>query len=50
MQRCLAWKKGDEGKCQGEIEDLSVCMRETEGVVAKPTDGDKLWSDYKGKK
>ena len=49
MQRCLAWKKGDEGKCRGEIKNLGKCMSETDGVVVKPTEGDKLWSDYKGK-
>jgi len=50
MQQCLAWKKGDEGKCREEIQELSECMEKTEGKVVAPTAGDKLWSDYKGKK
>jgi len=49
MQRCLAWRKGDEGKCKEEIKDLEECMGQTEGVVVEATKGDKLWSDYKRK-
>mmetsp|Transcript_35626 Transcript_35626/g.86217 ORF Transcript_35626/g.86217 Transcript_35626/m.86217 type:complete len:122 (-) Transcript_35626:178-543(-) len=48
VQHCLKWKKGDESQCQTEITSLKQCMAEERGVVAAPTAGDKLWSDYKG--
>mmetsp|Transcript_34832 Transcript_34832/g.84169 ORF Transcript_34832/g.84169 Transcript_34832/m.84169 type:complete len:123 (+) Transcript_34832:160-528(+) len=50
MQKCLAWKGGHEDKCREEIRELEECMGRTEGRVVEPTRGDKIWSDYKGKK
>ena len=50
VQRCLKWKNGDQSQCQDEIATLKNCMATTSGVVAPPTEGDKIWSDYKGKK
>ena len=50
VQHCLKWKQGDESQCQSEIKALNECMKTTQGVVAAPTEGDKVWSDYKGKK
>jgi hypothetical protein len=48
VQHCLKWKRGDQSKCQESIGDLKACMAAEEGVVAPPTEGDKIWSDYKG--
>mmetsp|Transcript_9199 Transcript_9199/g.21944 ORF Transcript_9199/g.21944 Transcript_9199/m.21944 type:complete len:119 (+) Transcript_9199:57-413(+) len=50
VQHCLKWKKGDESQCQTEIKDLKNCMATEKGVLAAPTAGDKIWSDYKGEK
>ena len=50
VQHCLKWKKGDESKCQDEIKTLKVCMANEKGILAAPTEGDKVWSDYKGSK
>jgi hypothetical protein len=50
VQHCLKWKQGDESQCQNEIKDLNGCMASEKGVVAAPTEGDKVWSDYKEKK
>ena len=50
MQRCLKWKQADESQCQSEIKALKACMQQEEGVVAAPTEGDKIWSDYKKRK
>ena len=49
VQSCLRVHGGKEAKCKRSIERLRVCMAETAGVVAEPTAGDKLWSDYKQK-
>jgi len=50
VQKCMKWKKNDERKCQEPIVALRKCMESTQGVVVAPTEGDKLWSDYKGPK
>lgn len=50
VQKCMKWKKSDESKCQEPIQALKVCMETEEGILAAPTEGDKIWSDYKGKK
>jgi hypothetical protein len=50
VQNCLKWKQGDESQCQTEIKALNECMKTEKGVVAAPTEGDKVWSDYRGKK
>jgi hypothetical protein len=47
VQRCLKWKKGDQSQCQEPIGALKACMAAEKGVVAPPTEGDKIWSDYK---
>mmetsp|Transcript_27064 Transcript_27064/g.37779 ORF Transcript_27064/g.37779 Transcript_27064/m.37779 type:complete len:132 (+) Transcript_27064:112-507(+) len=49
VQHCLAWKKGVEKLCRGDIELLKSCISETEGVVAQPTATDKIWADFKGR-
>jgi hypothetical protein len=49
VQRCLKWKQGDELQCRDEIDALNACMARESGVVAVPTEGDKVWSDYKGR-
>jgi hypothetical protein len=48
MQQCLKWKHGDQSQCQSEIQVLQQCMANEEGILAAPTEGDKVWSDYKG--
>jgi hypothetical protein len=50
VQHCLKWKQGDESQCQMEIRSLKDCMGREKGRVAPPTDGDKIWSDYRGPK
>lgn len=50
VQNCMKWKKNDELKCREPILALGQCMDMTQGVVAAPTEGDKIWSDYKGPK
>eukprot|EP00934_Nitzschia_sp_Nitz4_P006492 Nitzschia sp. Nitz4//scaffold127_size64804//35553//35915//NITZ4_006179-RA/size64804-processed-gene-0.80-mRNA-1//-1//CDS//3329534759//6482//frame0 len=50
VQRCLKWKKGDETQCREDIQALKTCMDTEKGVLAAPTEGDKVWSDYKGPK
>eukprot|EP00980_Cylindrotheca_fusiformis_P017090 scaffold5247_cov130-Cylindrotheca_fusiformis.AAC.9 len=50
VQHCLKWKKGDESQCQEPIQALKKCMAEEKGIPAAPTAGDKIWSDFKGKK
>jgi hypothetical protein len=50
VQQCLKWKKGDQSQCQEPIGALKACMAAEKGVVAPPTEGDKIWSDYKGSK
>ena len=47
MQQCLKWKQSDQSQCQPEIGALKTCMQQTEGILAAPTQGDKVWSDYK---
>eukprot|EP00977_Amphora_coffeiformis_P004479 scaffold965_cov158-Amphora_coffeaeformis.AAC.3 len=46
MQKCLKWKKADELQCRDEISALKACMQQEEGILAAPTEGDKIWSDY----
>lgn len=48
VQHCLKWKNGDESQCRSEISALKQCMSQEAGVVVAPTEGDKVWSDYKG--
>ena len=50
VQKCMKWKKSDESKCQKPIQALKVCMETEEGILAAPTEGDKIWSDYKRNK
>jgi hypothetical protein len=50
VQHCLKWKRGDESQCQIDIRNLNTCMQNEKGVVVAPTEGDKVWSDYKGPK
>jgi len=50
VQHCLKWKEGDESQCRSEIQDLKTCMSTEKEVVAAATEGDKIWSDYKGPK
>ena len=50
VQACLKWKKGDESQCRTEIQNLKTCMDTEKGILAAPTEGDKIWSDYKGPK
>ena len=47
VQSCMKWKKGDHTQCQEAIDALKACMKVEKGVVAPPTEGDKIWSDYK---
>lgn len=47
VQKCMKWKKSDESQCQEPIKALRVCMEREEGIIAAPTEGDKIWSDYK---
>jgi hypothetical protein len=49
VQHCLKWKGGDEGQCREVISSLRTCMDREEGVVVPPTEGDKIWSDYRGR-
>ena len=49
VQHCLKWKKGNEELCLEDIQNLKECMKTQKGVVADPTEGDKLWSDYKNR-
>mmetsp|Transcript_3315 Transcript_3315/g.7196 ORF Transcript_3315/g.7196 Transcript_3315/m.7196 type:complete len:94 (+) Transcript_3315:181-462(+) len=44
VQNCIQWRQGDQSKCQTEIDKLRTCMESTRGTVAKPTEGDKVWS------
>ena len=46
VQHCIQWKKGNEAQCKEYINALQQCMAETKGIVAKPTDGDKIWADF----
>lgn len=48
VQKCMKWKGSDQSKCQTPIEKLKICLEKEEGIVAPPTEGDKIWSDYKG--
>ena len=50
VQRCLKFHHSDQSKCQTEIITLKNCMNTKQGIIAAPTEGDKIWSDYKGKK
>lgn len=50
VQKCMKWKKADESQCTEPIKALKECLEAEQGVVAAPTAGDKLWSDYKGPK
>ena len=50
VQQCLKWKQGDQSQCQAEIQTLKQCMDTKQGILAAPTEGDKVWSDYKGPK
>ena len=47
VQACIKWRQGDQSKCQDEITALKVCMKTTKDHVVAPTEGDKVWSDYK---
>lgn len=47
FKRCLKWKQNDQSKCQQPILALKTCMDQEEGILAAPTEGDKVWSDYK---
>jgi len=47
VQSCMKWKKGDHTQCQEPMDALQACMKKEKGVVAPPTEGDKIWSDYK---
>jgi len=47
VQKCINWKNSDESKCQEPIRALKVCMDKEEGILVVPTEGDKIWSDYK---
>jgi len=47
FKRCLKWKENDQSKCQKPIQALKSCMDQEEGILAAPTEGDKVWSDYK---
>ena len=47
VQKCMKWKKSDESKCQNPIQELKVCMETEEGILVAPTEGDKIWSDYR---
>jgi hypothetical protein len=49
-QTCISMNKGDQSKCKEQISALKACMDAEPGVVAAPTAGDKMWSDYKGPK
>ena len=50
VQQCLKWKNADESQCQFEIQTLKTCMKDhQQGILAPPTAGDKIWSDYKNK-
>mmetsp|Transcript_23065 Transcript_23065/g.46051 ORF Transcript_23065/g.46051 Transcript_23065/m.46051 type:complete len:143 (-) Transcript_23065:111-539(-) len=48
VQHCIKQKRGDQTKCKEAIGALEVCMAAEKGIVAAPTSGDKIWSDYKG--
>jgi len=48
VQHCIKRWKGDQTKCGEPIEALKACMAAEKGVVAAPTAGDKIWSDFKG--
>jgi len=51
VQHCLKWKKGDASQCQDAMAELQSCLASEQGTVtAPPTEGDKIWSDYKGPK
>mmetsp|Transcript_22706 Transcript_22706/g.34414 ORF Transcript_22706/g.34414 Transcript_22706/m.34414 type:complete len:120 (+) Transcript_22706:38-397(+) len=49
VQHCLKWKKGVEHLCQEDIDVFNACMSREAVVVVEPTEGDKVWSDYKKK-
>ena len=46
VQSCIKWHQGDQTKCKNEINTLKECMKnpETKDIVAKPTEGDKIWT------
>ncbi|CAB9515160.1 expressed unknown protein [Seminavis robusta] len=48
VQKCMKWKKGDQSKCEEPIQKLKLCMDQEQDILAAPTAGDKVWSDYKG--
>ena len=50
VQHCIQWKKGDESQCKEHIVALRQCMADTNGIVAKPTEGDKIWADFRSTK
>mmetsp|Transcript_50931 Transcript_50931/g.56896 ORF Transcript_50931/g.56896 Transcript_50931/m.56896 type:complete len:136 (+) Transcript_50931:300-707(+) len=47
VQACIKWRQGDQSKCQEEITALKICMQSTQDQIVAPTEGDKVWSDYK---
>ena len=49
VQRCLKFHQSDQSECQNEILQLKDCMTTKQGIVVAPTEGDKIWSDYKKK-
>ena len=46
VQSCIKWHQGDQTKCKNEINTLKECMKnpETKDIIAKPTEGDKIWT------
>ena len=50
VQSCIKIHKGDQSNCSEQIASLDSCMKKEPGIVAAPTEGDKVWSDYKGNK
>jgi hypothetical protein len=50
VQKCLHYKAGDQSLCQGPIQRLKACMDQESAILANPTEGDKIWSDYTGPK
>ena len=50
VQKCMKWKDNDQSKCAVQIEALRDCMSHQQGILAPPTEGDKIWSDYNNTK
>jgi hypothetical protein len=50
VQKCMKNNGADQTRCQAPIQRLKTCMDQEKAILAAPTEGDKIWSDYSGPK